>query len=89
MYPLRIGKKRGGNNKVGQAALNFANCCHKIEVHDLKNTGSRWTWSNGRKGNKRIKERLDRFLANKHWQQIFPKAITKKLWLLWIGPPCH
>lgn len=43
----------------------------------MEEIGSKWarfTWSNNRRGNMRIMEKLDRSLGNQQWSQKFPRA---------------
>uniref|UniRef100_A0A803KPX1 Uncharacterized protein n=1 Tax=Chenopodium quinoa TaxID=63459 RepID=A0A803KPX1_CHEQI len=43
--------------------------CH---LEDLGYVGHNFTWSNNRGGAENIQERLDRFLANRAWRDLFP-----------------
>lgn len=45
-----------------------------MEMSGVATKGSLWTWCNGRKGKGRICEWLDRFIANKSWKDLFPRA---------------
>lgn len=69
-------EKTGGNKWREPRVNNFSNCCQSIGLQDVKWVGSNWTWTNGRKGKARIKERLDRFVANKAWMNLFPRALS-------------
>jgi len=45
--------------------------------------GDKFTWCNGRKGNKRIWSRLDRVLVSRNFSNVFPNfqvSISKRLW---------
>lgn len=74
-----ISKKFGGNppnhNRINQFN-NFLNCCN---ILDLGFRGPKYTWSNLRKYNQLIMERLDRFVANPSWLNLFPKSIISHL----------
>lgn len=67
-------EKMGGNKRRGPCINNFRNCCHNLGIFDIKAMGSMWTWTNGRKGKARICEKLDHFLANTEWENLFPRA---------------
>lgn len=69
-------EKIGGRRMCGSMLMNFPECCHSIGVQSIRNTGPAWTWSNGRKGSANIKQKLDRFLVNTHWQTLFPRVIS-------------
>lgn len=70
---LFCSEKSGGCSRSDSRIKNFSECCHLIGVNNLKTLGPWWTWTNGRKGKGRIKQRLDRFLVNKAWSDLFPK----------------
>ena len=44
---------------------------------DLK--GCNFTWSNGREGDARVLEKLDRVLANWEWMALFPNALAEAI----------
>ena len=44
------------------------------DLHDLGFSGNAFTWSNGRKGEEGVKERLDRVLANESWKSLHKMA---------------
>lgn len=46
---------------------------------DLGFVGNLYTWSNGREGQGRIMERLDRGMANGDWRALFPRATVTHL----------
>ncbi|XP_041009488.1 uncharacterized protein LOC121253551 [Juglans microcarpa x Juglans regia] len=39
---------------------------------------SKYTWCNGRVSQNRISERIDRFLANDSWSNMFPTSVVKR-----------
>lgn len=41
--------------------------------------GSKYTWTNKRKGKAMIEERLDRFFENSDWLSLFPKCYVRHL----------
>lgn len=45
-------------------------------MRNVITSGPKFTWNNKRKRVSNIKEKLDRFLANDHWRQLFPKAFA-------------
>lgn len=52
---------------------------HSTDAVDLGWGGNRFTWENRQNGRAFIKERLDRFLANKEWLDIFEDASVDHL----------
>lgn len=69
---LKNGGGVGGNKVNNRATSDFLNCCKAINVFDLKSSGPKYTWTNKRKGNHKIKEKIDRFLASASWSHLFP-----------------
>lgn len=48
----------------------------ECDLRDLGYIGSPFTWCNNREGNHRILERLDPFLANSLWFELFPLSLV-------------
>lgn len=46
---------------------------------DVGSSGPHFTWCNGRSGHQKIRERLDKGLANEEWLSLFPGALVKNL----------
>lgn len=69
-------EKLGGKRKKGSKAFLFDNCMDNIVLNNLSNIGPSWTWSNDRKGLANIKQKPDRFLVNKEWMNMFPRALS-------------
>ncbi|CAL1356041.1 unnamed protein product [Linum trigynum] len=67
-------EKKGGNpgNEVEMQA--FAECLAETGLCDLGFHGYPFTWENRRSGGGYIEERLDRYLANEEWQNLWPSA---------------
>lgn len=63
------------NNRVDK----FMNCLNYCKLIDLGFHGSRFTWTNKRRHGNTILERLDRFLANYEWLNLYPDAVVKHL----------
>ncbi|KAL8534077.1 hypothetical protein ACS0TY_010190 [Phlomoides rotata] len=57
----------------------FQNIMNEIEARDLKTLGPKFTWFNRRSGNNKIMEKLDRFMANQVWMDLFSEARTYNL----------
>ncbi|KAG2668449.1 hypothetical protein I3760_15G161300 [Carya illinoinensis] len=55
--------------------LAFKDILSDCVLMDLGFRGPKFTWSNKRDG-RCISERLDRFLANYNWTQIFPQVVV-------------
>lgn len=67
-------EKKGGIKKKSHVDNNFYYCCRSIGVNNLVTSGPKFTWTNKRKGDGNVKERLDRFMVNQAWRKIFPYA---------------
>ncbi|KNA05744.1 hypothetical protein SOVF_187600 [Spinacia oleracea] len=64
----------GGNSTKIRGLNKFVEWKEEHNLFEIDFSGPRFTWSNGRKGNDRILERLDKAYANSCWQNIFPQA---------------
>lgn len=66
--------KQGG--KI--VASSSTNGLYQLQLHhglvDLGFSGASFTWCNGKKGSRRIKEQLDKAYANPAWASLFPKS---------------
>lgn len=45
-----------------------------LDSSDLRDMGFPFTWNNHREGKDLISERLDRYVANTNWMNLFPKS---------------
>ena len=50
----------------------MANC----DIHDLHYNGRFYTWSNKQVSERRVMSKIDRFLGNDHWEEIFPNVVV-------------
>ena len=66
-------KLRGPERDAGQMK-DFRECLSSCGLFDLGFVGQRFTWCNGREGEKRTKLRLDRMVASESWVQRFSEA---------------
>lgn len=57
----------------------FQNIVRYCALSDLGFSGNQYTWSNSRKGEHNIRERLDHFLANDAWKDLYPLFKVKHL----------
>uniref|UniRef100_A0A803N3V6 Endonuclease/exonuclease/phosphatase domain-containing protein n=2 Tax=Chenopodium quinoa TaxID=63459 RepID=A0A803N3V6_CHEQI len=76
---LTSDEKKGGkefNLVEAEIMRNVVNVC---ELEDLGYLGHPFTWTNNRGGEKNVQERLDRFLENKEWRQLFSGAFVTHL----------
>lgn len=57
----------------------FRDVVAECELVDLGYSGPPLTWNNGRDAEDGIQERLDRFLVNEGWKQLFHVAARRHL----------
>ena len=57
----------------------FLQCIESAQLHSVSQKGSFFTWSNDRKDDWLVMEKLDRALANISWLQVFPFSHTQSL----------
>lgn len=69
-YSEKIGGRRKDQYKID----NFTALIEDIHMEDLGYKGQMHTWSNNKRGADRIVERLDRFLGNMGWCQLYTNA---------------
>lgn len=67
-------EKNGGVGRRNQAMQNFRDTMNLCNLKDVGYEGYPFTWTNGREGDDNIQERLDRFLANEDWLNLFPSV---------------
>ncbi|KAG0472534.1 hypothetical protein HPP92_014391 [Vanilla planifolia] len=73
-------KKRGGRPFCsGTGQLEFLDYMQDLQLTDLGFTGNRFTWCNGKKGNARILEWLDRALINLDGLTAYPTVLVNHL----------
>lgn len=63
------------NNRIDK----FAKCLNHCKLIDLGYQGSHFTWTNKQRHGYTVLERLDRFLANYDWINLYPEATVKHL----------
>lgn len=75
-------EKIGGNDRDVSLMKNFREAVKECNLMDLGSSGCLITWSNKRYGHGLIEERLDRFLCNKEWGNIFLESVevTLEMW---------
>uniref|UniRef100_A0A803L0Q7 Zinc knuckle CX2CX4HX4C domain-containing protein n=1 Tax=Chenopodium quinoa TaxID=63459 RepID=A0A803L0Q7_CHEQI len=76
---LRQMKKKGGKEFNLVEAEILRNAIDVGELEDLGYLGHAFTWTNNRGGDKNVQERLDRFLVNKEWRELFSGAFVTYL----------
>lgn len=74
--PYESEKKGGIQRNINSTNL-FNNCCNVLNLSSVTTSGPKYTWNNKRRGSNNIKQKLDRFLASKHWKDLIPQAIAK------------
>lgn len=75
-------EKIGGNDRDVSLMKNFREVVKECNLMDLGSSGRLMRWSNKRYGHGLIKERLDRFLCNKEWENLFLESagVTLETW---------
>lgn len=72
-------KKWGGRPVSSSSSDGFLYFKTSMGLVDVGSSGPCFTWCNGRHGNQKIRERLDKGLANGEWISLFPCAVVKTL----------
>ncbi|XP_072087402.1 uncharacterized protein [Arachis hypogaea] len=78
---VSLDEKEGGGRglKSVSSISEFVNFIDGGGLKDLGMIGRRFTWTNRRRGQDQIRERLDRALANGEWMDYFPSASLSRL----------
>lgn len=73
-------EEKEGGNQVSQSQLDISNALlDNASLHSLSYIGNPFTWTNRRKGQELILEKLDRVLASLDWINMFHKATMHHL----------
>lgn len=74
-----MAEKRGGST-VHHGRMNaFQEAIFFYNLRDVPQFGLQFTWSNDREGSDHIECKLDRFMANLGWWDIFPTSCSEAL----------
>ncbi|PWA67820.1 hypothetical protein CTI12_AA315780 [Artemisia annua] len=76
LYACEKMGRRGSNIIEMTSFLDAYNFCN---LEDMSACGVKYTWSNKRRGEANVKKRLDRFLANLDWLELYPVASFQNL----------
>ncbi|KAF8380030.1 hypothetical protein HHK36_027500 [Tetracentron sinense] len=76
---VSVREKEGGVPKAASKIRNFTDMLNGANLLDLGFQGPRFTWSNRQENEKCIWERLDRFVANISWREMFEEATVYHL----------
>lgn len=57
----------------------FRDVVGELELMELGATGPRFTWLNKRRGEAKIQEKLDHFLASQGWLDEYPNYLAQSL----------
>jgi hypothetical protein len=68
---LYSSEKEGGATRAPRYMQAFQDCLSQCSLEDLGYTGDKFTWRRGR-----LRERLDRAVANGQWNVMFPNAVV-------------
>ena len=69
-------EKKGKKDCNPRQMRDFSEAIEAANLGDLGYSGHIFTWSNGRKGDEEVCERLDRALVNEEWRKMYPTAIV-------------
>ncbi|XP_074298290.1 uncharacterized protein LOC141629139 [Silene latifolia] len=69
---LAASERYGGASTMAEMKP-FRRCVVDCEVVDITATGSLYTWNNKQRLEERIYSRIDRFLVNKEWCDLYPE----------------
>ncbi|KAF5445848.1 hypothetical protein F2P56_031530 [Juglans regia] len=67
-------EKVGGARRPYNHIENFRQALEICGICDIHSKGQKFTWSNNRRGKEFTKERIDRAMANKEWNELFNQA---------------
>jgi endonuclease/exonuclease/phosphatase family metal-dependent hydrolase len=59
--------------------MDFREILSHCDLHDLGFSGLPWTYNNNQGGNRNVRVRLDRGVANTDWSALFPDAAVQHL----------
>ena len=76
---LSLSKKIGGIDRPSLPILNFRMALFNCNLVYLGCKGPMITWINKIGKGNYIQERLDRFVCEKKWQEMFPQALVEHL----------
>lgn len=72
-------EKQGGGDFKFEDATMFREALEYCHLEDLHYTRHPFTWTNNQGGDKNLQERLDRFVANEGWREMFRGAYVSHL----------
>uniref|UniRef100_A0A803KXJ5 Endonuclease/exonuclease/phosphatase domain-containing protein n=1 Tax=Chenopodium quinoa TaxID=63459 RepID=A0A803KXJ5_CHEQI len=76
---LTSDEKKGGRDFNMAEAEILRRTVDLCELEDMGFVGHNYTWTNNRGGDKNVQERIDRFLANKEWKELFSASFVSHL----------
>ena len=76
-------KKSGGGTFDYRVTGDFMGVMDRRGLHDAGFVGYPFTWSNKREGVDHIKDRLDRFLCNDKWDEVWLSSKVRNI--IWEG----
>ncbi|XP_074300468.1 uncharacterized protein LOC141631739 [Silene latifolia] len=66
--------EREGRPVLWSEIYEFRDCVDYCEIVDIKGQGALFTWNNKHEPNSRVFSRLDRFMVNTEWMQLYPEC---------------
>lgn len=72
-------EKWGGRPYASSSSDGFLQMHFSLGLVDIGSSSPHFTWCNGRNGSHKIRERLDKGLANGEWLHLFPRAVIRNL----------
>lgn len=74
---IRYANEKNTKDGVHRHTNIFNSLIHFYELREINMAGGMYTWSNNQECP--VLEKLDRILATKDWEDIFPQAMVRKL----------
>ncbi|KAF9593798.1 hypothetical protein IFM89_025507 [Coptis chinensis] len=69
---LSVTEKKGGLQPTNAAMADFRDAVSHNHLIEASSTGFLFTWTNKQKGNKRIRDKIDKIFMNSNWIALFP-----------------
>lgn len=67
-------EKKGGEARLFAQLNGFRDVMNEVDLSEILAKGPRYTWMNKRRGRNLILEKLDRYVANNTWRNLYPNV---------------